>query len=185
MLIKNKHIILRDMIASDIEDVIYWNTVATEWKNWDAPWLYENEEEYDWDAYRIRKMEEIKQDIGDGLRCRLELCVRDRKQTHIGAVSCYRIDDEYRISDEGKKIAIGMDICEEKHRGKGYGKAAYRLYIEYLKNFGFDEIYTQTWSGNLPLINMAKSVGFVECNRYQGIRNVKGKLYDGLTFVYR
>ena len=38
MTIKYKDIILRDMTEADIEDDIRWNTVETDWANWDAPW---------------------------------------------------------------------------------------------------------------------------------------------------
>lgn len=38
MQIKYEHIILRDMIESDIEDYVRWFTTETEWSNADAPW---------------------------------------------------------------------------------------------------------------------------------------------------
>ena len=38
MEIKYKNIILRDMIPSDIEDNVRWNTTETEWSDYDAPW---------------------------------------------------------------------------------------------------------------------------------------------------
>ena len=38
MKIEYKDIILRDMTEEDIEDYIRWNTVETDWANWDAPW---------------------------------------------------------------------------------------------------------------------------------------------------
>ena len=52
MKIEYKDIILRDMTEADIEDDIRWNTVETDWANWDAPWeslpdlLTFNPEEY-------------------------------------------------------------------------------------------------------------------------------------------
>ena len=38
MRIEFENIILRDMIASDIEDYVRWFTTETEWSNMDAPW---------------------------------------------------------------------------------------------------------------------------------------------------
>ena len=38
MEIKFENIILRDMIASDIEDYVRWFTTETEWSKADAPW---------------------------------------------------------------------------------------------------------------------------------------------------
>ena len=80
-------------------------------------------------------------------------------------------------------ITIGMTIPEVKYRGHGYGHCAFQMYIDYLKTQGYKKIYTQTWSGNIPLIKMAEKLGFKECNRYVGLRQVRGDTYDGLTFV--
>ena len=186
MQIESKKIILRKMIVADIDDVIYWNSEATEWMNWDAPWERDEDEAYDWEAYRKRKLEEIitnKEE--DSLQMSLEVCINNEEQTHIGGVACYFINDEYRIDEKGKKIAIGMVINEEKYRGYGYGKESFLTYIHYLQSLGYEEIYTQTWSGNIPMIKMAENLGFKECNRYVDLREVRGKRYDGLTFVMK
>lgn len=182
MRIEKDTIILRTMIEADIADVIYWNTEATEWMNWDAPWEHEDDT-YDWDEYAKRKRAEILKISEDELQHRLEVCIKDEKETHIGVVSCYFINDEYHIDEHGTRLAIGMDLYEPKYRGKGYGSLAYSMYIAYIKSFGYDTIYTQTWSGNIPLIKMAEKLGFQECNRYVGLRHVAGKAYNGLTFV--
>lgn len=51
----------------------------------------------------------------------------------------------------------------------------------YFEN-GMDELYTQTWSGNVRMIRCAEKLGFVECNRNIGTREVDRQKYDGLTF---
>lgn len=186
MLIENEKIILRDMQESDIEDIIRWNTVETEWMLWDAPWEHENEDDFDWQQYRINKLkliDELKNSTE--LRSRLEICINDEQQTHIGYISSYHINEAYKIDDDGKHLAIGMDICSPLYRRNGYGSSAYRLYIKYLRDCGIHEIYTQTWSGNVPLIKMAEKLGFKECNRYKNIRYVRGEYYDGSTFVLK
>ena len=38
MKIEYKNIVLRDMTEKDIDDDIRWNTVETDWADWDAPW---------------------------------------------------------------------------------------------------------------------------------------------------
>ncbi len=43
MEIKYQNVVLRDMRESDIEDEIRWNTVETQWAQWDAPWEMEEE----------------------------------------------------------------------------------------------------------------------------------------------
>ena len=80
------------------------------------------------------------------------------------------------------KIAVGIVLPDTTYRGHGIGKLALRKYLEYFKNLGYTEIYTQTWSGNLPMIGLATSLGFKEINRYKDLRTVNGKKYDGLTF---
>ena len=47
---------------------------------------------------------------------------------------------------------------------------------------GVDELYTQTWSGNVLMVRCAEKLGFVECDREVGEREVDGQKYDGLTF---
>ncbi len=184
MQITNEVLILRDMIASDIDDIIHWNTKDTEWMKWDAPWMREEDDDFDWDTYRQDKLIEIeKRKTDTSLRMRLQLCLNDAFATHIGTLSAYYIDEEYKIVESGKNIAIGMDIFSQQYRGHGYGRLAYQMYLNYLKSFGYTHVYTQTWSGNIPLIKMAEAIGFKECNRYVKLREVNHQKYDALTFV--
>ena len=41
---KKNLIVLRDVIESEIDDFVSWNTTEIEWMNWDAPWEKEDEE---------------------------------------------------------------------------------------------------------------------------------------------
>ncbi|MBQ5357078.1 MAG: GNAT family N-acetyltransferase, partial [Oscillospiraceae bacterium] len=47
---------------------------------------------------------------------------------------------------------------------------------------GENEIYCQTWSGNLRMIKCAEKLGFEICKRKIDYREVNGKKYDGFTF---
>ena len=51
----------------------------------------------------------------------------------------------------------------------------------YFEN-GVNELYIQTWSGNVRMIRCAEKLGFAECDRDVGTREVDGQKYDGLTF---
>ena len=107
------------------------------------------------------------------------MCIRDR-------VSSYRIDENYEFIGEIKDgqtfyRAIGIDICEPYLWGKGIGTNTLRAFINYYFDRGITELYTQTWSGNTRMIHCAEKLGFVECNRNVGTREVDGQ-YDGLTF---
>lgn len=46
MEIKGQKVLLRDFIKEDIEDRIRWETIETEWLEWDAPWEMEEEEPF-------------------------------------------------------------------------------------------------------------------------------------------
>lgn len=50
---------------------------------------------------------------------------------------------------------------------------------------GACELYTQTWSGNVRMLRCAEKLGFTECNRCIGEREVNGRKYDGLTLKFK
>ncbi|MCF6465343.1 GNAT family N-acetyltransferase [Clostridium sp. Cult2] len=75
-----------------------------------------------------------------------------------------------------------LDICEKSYWSKGCGTQALVVFINYFINHGINEIYTQTWSGNYRMVNLAKKIGFVECERSKNSRLIRGNMYDGLTF---
>lgn len=186
MEIKFENIILRDMIESDIEDYVRWFTTEMEWSDWDAPW-----EPIESDAQTERKTctecyEAINNMPEKAMRWKFEV---EYEGEHVGWVSSYLVDENFdgitlaNVKD-GQIVyrAVGIDICEPEARGKGVGTNALRTFINYYFRYGFENIYTQTWSGNVRMIRCAEKLGFVECNRCVGERMVNGKKYDGLTF---
>ena len=184
MEIKYENIILRDMIETDIEDYVRWFTTETEWSNTDAPWEpIESDEETErvsWKEY----FESVRDLPDDVRRWKFEIEWNGR---HIGWVSSYPIDESYEWIGEiqdGQIVhrAIGIDICEPDVWGRGIGTDALVAFINYYFDSGVTELYTQTWSGNARMIRCGTKLGFVECNRYVGIREVEGKTYDALTF---
>ena len=186
MEIKFENTILRDMVESDIEDYVRWFTTETEWMNTDAPWEKEDSNEESerrsWTDY----YESVKELPNDVQRWKFEIEWNGR---HIGWVSSYMIDENFEWigadtirPDQTVYRAIGIDICEPDAWGNGIGAMAMRAFINYYFESGADELYTQTWSGNVRMLRSAVKLGFVECNRYVGIRQVEGKIYDALTF---
>ena len=175
------HIILRDMIYEDIFDYIKWFTKEVEWMNWDAPW--EKDIEIDEKTLfqrfltRYNHLKEI-----TGVRKRFEIVLQDDEQTHIGWVSSYMIDDQFNYNIHGKNIAIGIDIPHPQYRGFGYGYEALNAFIKYLHQHKYGPIYLQTWSGNIPMIELAKKIGFIEIIRISNLRTINHKPYDALTF---
>lgn len=186
MEIKFKNITLRDMIESDIEDYVRWFTVDREWENWDAPWEKEDTDEESertsWSEY----YESVKMLPDTELRWKFEVEWNGR---HIGWVSSYMMDENHEwISADtiqpGQTVrrAIGICICEPDVWGNGIGTNALRAFINYYFANGATELYTQTWSGNTRMIRCGTKLGFAECNRHVGKREVEGKTYDALTF---
>ena len=184
MQIKYEHIILRDMIESDIEDYVRWFTTETEWSNADAPWEpIESDEETERTSWR-EYYASVKELPDGARRWKFEIEWNGR---HIGWVSSYPIAENYEWLGEikdGQTVhrAIGIDNCDRDMWGHGIGTNALRAFMNYYFENGMDELYTQTWSGNVRMIRCAEKLGFVECNRNIGTREVDRQKYDGLTF---
>ena len=170
--IYNKDIFLRDMCLEDIDDYILWSTREIEWQDWDAPW--EKEENIDIEELRNNLHEKLARELPI-VRRRLEIC--NINETHIGWVSSYYIDENKT------KFAIGIDIPNNEFRGKKLGELAFSLYISYLlKSDYISDIYTQTWSGNERMIKLATKCGFELIDTEINLREVRGCMYNGLTF---
>jgi RimJ/RimL family protein N-acetyltransferase len=171
--VKNKNIALRYIMESDMADYVKWTTTEVEWCEWDAPW--ENDDPWDdfmnWQKSLIGKRPER--------YAKLEIDTLDAPGApgkHIGWVSSYFADDEET------KTTVGIDIPAPACRRKGYGENALTLFMAYLCEVA-DVLYTQTWSGNSPMIGLAKKIGFVEVEREKDLREVNGQQYDALTFA--
>ena len=56
-----RNVILRDMREADIADEIRWNTLETQWAQWDAPWeSLEELKHFDSEAHRRAELEFLK-----------------------------------------------------------------------------------------------------------------------------
>lgn len=171
--IRNKDIILRDRCTSDIDDYITWYTTEKEWQNWDAPW--EKKDCVDINKMKLKIIEQIQKPLPK-IRRRFEICYKDEK--HIGWMNSYYIQENKNM------FAIGIDIASREYRGNKLGEYAFKGFIRYLFNSNIvEELYCQTWSGNIRMMKLALKCGFEECDRKIDFREINGKLYDGLTFV--
>ncbi len=187
MKIKRNDIVLRDMVESDIADYIRWFTTETEWAKADTPWeLFESDAKTESTAWR-EYYESVKNLNSHILRWKFEI---EWNGKHVGWVSSYPIDENYNSIDKiktGQTVyrAIGIDICETDCWRKGIGTHALNTFINYYFENGINEIYLQTWSGNIPMIRCAERLGFVECKRLVGSCELDGKRFDWLTFRFR
>ena len=71
---------------------------------------------------------------------------------------------------------------EKAFWGSGLGTQALAAFILHHLDHGHRDLCLQTWSGNVRMVRCAEKLGFVECHREVGNREVRGKTYDGLTF---
>lgn len=185
MKIEYKDIILRDMTEADIEDDIRWYTLETDWSNWDAPWE-PLPDISDTDAYRKKELLKLAEPK-DKIRWGFE--IETAEGNHIGTVSSYMINENFEwisVKDikPGDKAfrTVGISICESSFCGKGFGTKALAAFVNYYLENGEDEIYCQTWSGNIRMVKCAEKLGFEICKRKIDYREVNGKKYDGLSF---
>ncbi len=111
-----------------------------------------------------------------------QICINDEAKKHIGWINSYHIDDDYCYTGNEGKLTIGINIPDLSSRRKGYGTEAWILYIKYILNNGIEDIYTQTWSGNIRVKGLIRKLGFEECSCKKDFRSVRENLYDGLTF---
>ena len=185
VILETERLVLRDFTRADIAKRIEWETVDRDWLDWDAPWERENDPPLE---EIVKDLESFADMIGamkpGDKRYSFQIVVKETGE-YIGWISCYCIDDNYEYTDDDALFAFGIDIPPQSCRGKGYGYEAFKAAIEYLQSKGMKEIYTQTWSGNTRMIALAEKLGFREICRKKDYREVRGKKYDGLTFVYR
>ncbi|MGI6782329.1 MAG: GNAT family N-acetyltransferase [Acholeplasmataceae bacterium] len=179
--IKGKSIKLRQFKESDIDDVIRWMTIDTEWFNWDAPW--EDSSNFNPKTYKKEKLKKLRnQKEVPNFYHRLEIEVLDTLE-HIGWVSSYYIDDNYQFISNQGYLTIGIDICHPKHRKQGFGTEAWVLYIDYALSKGYQQIYTQTWSGNYLVQALIEKLGFELINVNKNYQIVNDKYVDGYTYL--
>lgn len=187
--LETKDLILRDITPSDIETHLFWFSKETEWWEWDAACWY------------LQKLsaEQLQAEIENkknGLQNFVNIISKKKPEEKrysfeieekssgrlVGWISCYCIDSNFETTDDDAFFAFGIDIPEKKYRNKGYGFQAFSAAINYYKANGINEVYTQTWSGNIPMIKLAEKIGFKLVNVRKNIREHNGQKYDALTF---
>lgn len=182
--IRYRDIILRDMRESDIEPMIRWMTVETEWGDWDAPW--ESLDDFDPVEYRKNQQKALREPKEDP---RWSFQIDTAEGVPIGKVSSYLIDENLAYISQsdlqpGQKgyHTLGISILSSAYWGKGLGTQALAAWIQYHLDNGICDLYLQTWSGNVRMVRCAEKLGFVECCCRVGVRHVRGGTYDALTF---
>ncbi len=168
--IKGQKVTLRDLTVADLNDYRKWFTKGQEWTKWDAPW----EEMSDIFAQNfIQRLSNQLSKEPQEIRTRFEIEVNS---THIGWVSSYLIERNPSF------LAVGISIPEENYWAKGIGKEALQLWVGYIfENYGVENIYCETWSGNERMVRLARSIGF-EIIENDKILEFNGMHYNKLKF---
>ncbi|MGI6198309.1 MAG: GNAT family N-acetyltransferase [Candidatus Cloacimonadaceae bacterium] len=168
--IKGQRVTLRDLTEADLEDYRKWFVEGLEWKKWEAPWEEITEE---FAQNYIQRLSNRLAKEAPKIRTLLEI---DVDGTHIGGVSHYRIDGNPDF------LAVGIAIYDENYWGKGLGREALQLWIEYLfEKRGLEYIYCETWTGNERMVHLALSIGF-EIIENDKVLEHKGIRYHKLKF---
>ena len=173
-----KRLKLRPFIKSDIDDYVRWNTIETEWMDWDAPW---EENDFNADEYKKSCLVYLENRRQTSIFSSREIEIINTGE-HIGRINSYSIDEKYNYTRGVKNLTIGIGIYDSSNRRQGYGTEAWLLYINYLLNNGQEKIYTQTWSGNYPVQALIEKLGFELLATDKDYQIVRGKKVDGFTF---
>lgn len=180
MKIIGNRVMLRDYQRSDFNDHLKWRTIETEWMNWDSPWR--EDDRIDAYEYSERRLAVLGNLSDENIRWTFEICTYPEER-HIGWSNCYCLNMFYNYSKKPTgRYALGIDIVPEEFRGKGLGSEAFRLFQNYLLEFGITRVYTQTWVGNTKMQKMAESLGYQPCNLKRNKFSKNNKKYDIITY---
>lgn len=173
-MLRCRGVVLRDKTLEDIEDYVRWFCTPMDWQRWDAPWE-RTDELPDPQRKRARLLEFFPRNLPE-IRTAFE--IDGPSGAHLGWTN------RYRTQDPPELIAIGINLPDVDRGGRGVGTVAFALHAAYrFRRDGLTELYAETWSGNLRMLGLARRVGFVECARRPLVREVRGKVYDGLRFA--
>lgn len=102
------------------------------------------------------------------------IVTKDKEQL-IGTCSLMNINSVNQTAEVG--ILIGESSC----RGKGYGKEALKIILDYgFNTLNLHNIYLGVYSFNEKAINCYKKLGFKEAGRIREAKYHNGKRYDDI-----
>jgi RimJ/RimL family protein N-acetyltransferase len=80
------------------------------------------------------------------------------------------------------KVEVGITIGEKAYWGKGYGREAMNLVLEYvITGLGYQRVELNTWSGNERAIRSYRACGFRIEGRLRRSELVDGAYYDTIV----
>lgn len=83
------------------------------------------------------------------------------------------------VDQRNQRAEVGIFIGHEKDRGKGYGKEALRLLLDFgFRQMNLHSMYLQVYSFNERAINAYKKIGFREAGRFRECYFADGMWHD-------
>ncbi|PZR55567.1 N-acetyltransferase [Xylanimonas oleitrophica] len=164
---------LRTGLPQDEPLVREWLRPHHDWHRWDAPYLPRPSEE-EAAAYARRIATQVP-DGGEGLPPSRAV-VADREGRLLGVVSWYW------ESEATGWARTGIVLYDPAVRGRGVGREALALWTSFLfARTDWVRLDLATWSGNVPMLSVARALGFVEEGRFRDARVVDGVRYDSVV----
>ncbi len=114
-------------------------------------------------------------DIYEAKQLRLAIC--NEQQKHIGLIDLYDFDARHR------RAGVGIIIAEADEQGKGYGRAALQLLIDYaFKHLQLHQLHACIAEDNERSIRLFKSLGFELCGTQRDWLLSEGAFKSQLLF---
>lgn len=172
----NFPIALRPLYLKDLDDYIHWMHPSRKFNEYDAPYFAQKTEKELLD-YKETLKNALLQSASGSLQTK-KMIVDSHNDALIGQVT------RYWKSRETLWMEFGIIIFNEEYWGLGIGKQALTLWVDELFATYPDlvRLGCSTWSGNLRMIRLAESVGFVKEAVYRKARIVRGEYYDSLSY---
>jgi RimJ/RimL family protein N-acetyltransferase len=155
-------------------DLSWWRKALMQnaWARWDAPW------EPRLSRSDLKMMMERARTLA---RQRVpppnRMVIETRTGTPIGSVSRYWVDERTEW------LEVGIGIYNRRLWGRGYGREAFALWIDYL--FGamdLRRIGLRTWSGNKRMMGLARRLGFKQEATFREAYASRTRRYDRVAF---
>lgn len=163
---QEKDILIRPINEEDLETIweLRYKEESPEWKKWDAP--YFEHKRISLKEFISKKDNYVNQDDIWAIVVNGEI---------IGTVSYYW---EHEPSNW---LEMGIGIYNPKFWNGGYGRTAFRLWVNNLFNtMPLVRVGFTTWSGNERMIKVGERLGMTMEARIRKVRYYNGEYYDSI-----
>ena len=166
--LKGEHIYLRALEPEDL-DFVY--LIENDERIWEM-----STTQTPYSRFLIKQyLENVHQDIYEAKQLRLVICSYD--EAVLGLV------DLFDFNPTHNRAGVGILIAEKEHRGKGYGKEALNLVINYGEtHLRLHQLYANISVDNIASIALFKKQGFKKIGIKKEWNLVDGKYKDELLY---